>query len=431
MPLVKTVAQSNESGSNTIKCDFERYGRKGQFRSGVYLQLAWIEDGSPAEPWVDLDVWCGASQLDPDCRNSCFSYPRQGQRLLYVSWVASGPDEWDPRPVVERTAETLAASFEERTAACPAGFEPPAPSVITLVLTGGLDEEPPPVGATIFIPQDDQHQLVIGGPDGAVIREEFIGEQATVTAFGSRVTDAGGNWSVLVTVDVTATTGAVPPESPTRSPAPSPPPSHQPAPAPAPATSGPSATTVEATSSPSPTREAEWPPIVATVAPGAAASPGRLAPPELIGVPAGIAAIVANLPPAGAGAVRNISDHIAVLGERLEEAESGRVTVPPGDIGSLRELLPGLVQEVWLTDGAVVVSATDPAIGSILVTPVIGDDGLVSVQLSRYQIATLHPVVRALVAALNGYVAERGGRFTSVTVSPEGLAVSAERAREE
>ncbi len=89
MPLVKENAQIDESGGNTIKCDYERYGKKGRFRSGVHLQLVWIEDGSPAEPWVDLDVWCGASQLDPDCTNSCFTYPRQGQRLLYISWVSS------------------------------------------------------------------------------------------------------------------------------------------------------------------------------------------------------------------------------------------------------------------------------------------------------------------------------------------------------
>ena len=57
----------------------------------------------------------------------------------------------------------------------------------------------------------------------------------------------------------------------------------------------------------------------------------------------------------------------------------------------------------------------------------IGDDGLISVKLSQYQLVTLSPVVRALVAALNGYVAERGGRFTSVSVTPEGLTVTAER----
>ncbi len=160
---------------------------------------------------------------------------------------------------------------------------------------------------------------------------------------------------------------------------------------------------------------------------GPTVSPGPVPPPELIGVPPGIAAIVAKLPPAGAGAVRDVSDHLAVLGELLETEQSGTVTVPASDIGSLRELMPDLVQEVWLTDGSIVVSTKNSDIGSILVKPVIGDDGLISVTLSQYPLATYHPVVRALVAALNGYVAERGGRFTSISVTPEGLTVSAER----
>jgi hypothetical protein len=289
------------------------------------------------------------------------------------------------------------------------------------VLSGGPGEERPALGSTIELPVDDRHQIVIGGPDGEVIREEFIGHQATIGAYGPLVTDAEGNWSVLVSVDVA--TAPAPTPLPSQEPSPAP----TPAPTPTPGASSPDPTTVPATPSLSPEPTVESPHIAPTQAPGPTASATPVPPPELIGVPDGIAAIVAELPPAGAGAVRNVSDHVAVLGEMLEEAESGEVTVPPSDIGTLRELLPDLVQEVWLTDGSIVVSTTNPDIGSILVKPVIGDDGLISVTLSQYQIATYHPVVRALVAALNGYVAERGGRFTSVSVTPDGLTVTAER----
>ena len=38
---------------------------------------------------------------------------------------------------MERTAEELAAAFEQRAAVCPAGFAPPALSATTIVLSGG------------------------------------------------------------------------------------------------------------------------------------------------------------------------------------------------------------------------------------------------------------------------------------------------------
>ena len=428
MPLVNENAQISENGGNTVKCDYERYGKKGRFRSGVYLQLAWIEDGSPAEPWVDLDVWCGASELDPDCTNSCFTYPRQGQRLLYVSWVASSADEWDPRPVVGRTAEELAAAFEHRAAVCPAGFATPAASAAaSIVLSGVPGEEPPPIGSAIEVPEDDQHRIVIGGPDGSVIREEFIGDQAEVIGYGPIARDADGSWSILTTVKVST----IPAPSPTPSPDATATPASTPARTSVPDTPGSDPSDTSAVPSSTEVPAVESPSTASPPASGPLTSPTPVPPPELIGVPDGITAIVAELPPAGAGAVRNVSDHLAVLGEMLETEQSGTVEIPPSDIGSLRELVPGLVREVWLTDGSIVVSTADDRISSILVTPVIGRDGLISVELSQYQFATYHPVVGALVAALNGYVAERGGRFTDVSVTPEGLTVSAERAPQE
>ncbi len=80
---------------------------------------------------------------------------------------------------------------------------------------------------------------------------------------------------------------------------------------------------------------------------------------------------------------------------------------------------------------SIVVATNKRDIGNIYVKPAIGDDGLIKVNLGKYQIANYYPVVRALVAALNGYVAKHGGRFTSVSVTPEGLVVSAERSTQE
>ena len=153
-------------------------------------------------------------------------------------------------------------------------------------------------------------------------------------------------------------------------------------------------------------------------------SPTAVPPPELIGVPPGIAAIVAELPPEGAGAVRDVSDHVAVLGEMLEEAESGEVTVPAGDIASLQALKPDYVTGVRLGSGSIIVST---GLGDILVTPVRGENGLIEVKLSRFKFLETHEIVEALTAALNGYVAELGGRFTMISVTPEGITLVAER----
>ncbi len=104
------------------------------------------------------------------------------------------------------------------------------------------------------------------------------------------------------------------------------------------------------------------------------------------------------------------------------------MTVPASDIGSLRELLPDLVREVWLTDGSIVV--VDHRRRHREHPRQAGESGTTASSASRSASTsspTFHPVVRALVAALNGYVAERGGRFTSVSVTPEGLTVTAER----
>ncbi len=189
-------------------------------------------------------------------------------------------------------ADTLEAAAATRTSRCPDAPDGPAPyeegasadpttvtaqTTIDVVLSGGPGEEPPVTGTTIELSEDDQHQLVIGGPGGKVIREGFLGDRATIGAYGPLVTDADGNWSVLVTVDVTT--------APTPTPLPSPKPSSTPEPTPTPGASSPDPTTVPATPSPSPEPATESPASVPTEAPGPLASPTPIPLPSSSGCP--------------------------------------------------------------------------------------------------------------------------------------------------
>jgi hypothetical protein len=404
---------------------------------------AYTEDGDAVSVrviWREGDP-TGGSTCIPRVKHSESAvdpkYDTTSTRLGYHPVGVEISDGFAASSLGREFADGLAAAAAARTQRCPSAPDGPAPyeesaatgspdaSATTIVLSGGPADEPPAIGTTIELPPDDQHQLTVGGPDGEVIRDEFIGDQAMISGYGPIVSDADGNWSVLVSVDVST----APAPQATVAPTVAPEPVVTLAPSPAPATSpaAPSPDSIAVPPDPPPPEPAESPMAAPPPVSGPTASPTPVPPPELIGVPPGIAAIVAKLPPAGAGAVRDVSDHVAILGELLETEQGGTVTVPASDIGSLRELMPGLVQEVWLTDGSIVVSTTNSDIGSILVKPIIGDDGLISVKLNDYQLVTFHPVVRALVAALNGYVAERGGRFTEVSVTPEGLTVSAER----
>jgi len=130
-----------------------------------------------------------------------------------------------------------------------------------------------------------------------------------------------------------------------------------------------------------------------------------------------------GLTPEGAGAVRNIADHVMVLGEMIDDTGRGQTTVPASDIASLQALKPDYVTGVRPGSGSIIVSTS---LGDILVTPVRGENGLIEVKLSRFKFLETHEIVEALTAALNGYVAERGGRFTMISVTPEGITLVAE-----
>ena len=138
--------------------------------------------------------------------------------------------------------------------------------------------------------------------------------------------------------------------------------------------------------------------------------------------------LVADLPPEGAGAVRDITDMVAGIHDALGDPAVDEVTetLPPVLIESLRALAPDLVKEVWLTEGSIVVSTNSRRLGSILVTPERGEDGLIKVKLDRLRFLELHPIVQVLVAALNGPMAEHG-RIADISVSPEGITITAVR----
>jgi len=145
----------------------------------------------------------------------------------------------------------------------------------------------------------------------------------------------------------------------------------------------------------------------------------------MIGIPEAVAEYVAGLEPKAAGAVRDLTDYLGALGDELIQEGTGEVTIPASDLASLRLLAPGFVNEIRLVSGGIIVDS----VVDVRVTPVIGEDGLIEFRTNRLQDRIRsHEIVKALVLALNNYVVESGGRFRTISVTPEGLTVTAERA---
>ena len=259
----------------------------------------------------------------------------------------------------------------------------------TIVLSGSPGEEPPLNGATVPVPEDEQHRIVIGGLDGEVIREESLGEEATIVGFGPMATDAEGNWSV--SVDVEASTAPAP-ASPVPSPAPaspvpsaappSPVPSEAPVPSVAPS-SAPAASPLAAPSVTPPVTPSPEP--VVTPGPLASAaprsSPTPVPPPEMVGLPEALADYVAGLEPEAAGVVRDLTDYLGWLGDDIVVSGTGEVTIPASAIAALRVLAPDLVDEIRLVSGGLIVEGYV----DVRVTPVIGEDGLIEFRTSHLQ----------------------------------------------
>jgi hypothetical protein len=144
----------------------------------------------------------------------------------------------------------------------------------------------------------------------------------------------------------------------------------------------------------------------------------------MAGVPAALDKYVAGLEPEAAGAVRNLTDYLGALGDEIIQEGRGEVTIPASDVAELRRLVPGMVDEIKLVHGGLIVDS----FVDVRVTPIIGPDGLIEFRTNRLQDKIRsHEIVKALVVALNNYVVESGGRFRTINVTPEGLTVTAER----
>lgn len=456
--LSSSSIDEENANKRELKC---LYASK-DYSKNVVVRVSWLTKAASSSWLSDLEpTYCLRTDEDyvgpgqhGDKTRWGYTFPRGGELYILVGYLATekGPSAGH----IKDLGRKLVARHAELAATCPGAADPdpitdasassaadpseadsdPAVSesgakVTTIVLSGGPDEEIPAVGAAIEVPEDDQHQIVIGGPDGELVREEFIGDQGEIVSYGPIARDADGNWSVLITIDVT--TAPEPTSRPSPGSTATPTTTRSPAltPAPTPDSQGTAPTPTPPPPSPRPEPAAVAPSAAPITGAGPAASPAAIPPPELIGVPASVVELVAGLPPEGAGAVRDITDLVAGIGDALDDPKVDEVTetIPPTLIESLRALAPDLVKEVWLTEGSIVVSAKNPNIGSILVTPERGDDGLITVTLDRLRFLESHSIVQVLVAALNGPMAERG-RITGISVTPKGITITAERSEQ-
>ncbi len=404
------------------------------------------EAGLVRVSWAEDDPSNTALCFVREDRGEVFERWSTGHYPVEIEIATSFVRNW-PRQAKALT-DSLAAAAAARSSRCPdapdgpAPYEPPsggdgqagAGRATTIMLSGGPGDEPPVVGTTIDLPPDDQYEVVIGGPGGEVIREGFIGDRATIAGYGATVTDADGNWVVLVTVDVTTAPDPTPlladerTSGSTLAPAPEAPTAVPTAEAAAPGQrleAGPTPAAVATTPAP-----IEGPSATPVPAAGpeaipdldATAAPDGETLPDTSGVPDSVAAFAKDLPPAGAAALRTITNRVAALGGALDESGQGELTIPASDIAALRALAPDVVNGVRPSSGTIEV---DSKVGKILVTPIIGTDGLIEFRLNRLTWVQSHDIVRALVVALNSLVADRGGRFRLIQVTPEGIMVTA------
>jgi hypothetical protein len=82
--------------------------------------------------------------------------------------------------------------------------------VTTIGLEGTAADARPVVGATLELDEDDQYGIVVGGADGTVLREEFIGSGGVIVEISAVVEDKDGNWAMAVTVQIDDPDGGSP-----------------------------------------------------------------------------------------------------------------------------------------------------------------------------------------------------------------------------
>lgn len=420
-PLRYASSWVDEENANAreISC----YYRSKDYSKNAVVRVAWlVSSASPA--WLsDLEpTYCLRTDEDyvgpgqhGDKTRWGYTFPHAGDLYILSSYLATpkGPSVDQMRAVGRK----LVSKHAGLAATCPGASAPVTPVVdeaapttdsslteTTIVLSGSASEDPPAIGTQMALPEDDQHRLVVGGLDGEVIRKDFIGSRGTVSGYGPLVTDENGDWSVLATVEMDAA-DELATEEPTEEPS-----------------AGETTETSEPTVADADT-PANLDPEPEPVAPVTATpEPTPDPPPEPI----------PGLSDEGNAAVNNVHDHIWALGDSLELGRdlnkdgTATTTIPASDIESLRALAPDLTESVHLVTGSIVVSVGGL---EIWVSPVVGDDGLIEVELSSSALDWVKDtaIVKSLVRALNKGVADRNGRFLPpIVVTEKGITVTAE-----
>jgi hypothetical protein len=427
-------ASSAVDEENANKREISCLYRSEDYSKNVVLRVSWlVPSASPV--WLsDLEPnYCLRTDEDyvgpgqhGDKTRTGHSFPHAGDLYILAGYLATpkGPSV----DQIKAVGRKLVSKHAALAATCPGASAPLTPAVdqaatvtdvgiseTTIVLSGSATEATPTIGTPIDLPEDDQHRLVIGGLTGEVIREEPIGSRGTVTGYGPLVTDENGDWAVLVTVETDAPETAERTEAPTEEPVQersTEEPTEEPDPTEAPEpTEDDSGTSAGVDPDPEP---------AASVRPTPEPTPNP--PPQAI----------SGLSDEGNAAVNNVHDHIWALGDSLELGrdlnEDGTATaiIPASDIESLRALAPSLAQSVHLETGSIVVNVGGL---EVWVSPVIGDDGLIEVELSNSALNWVKDtkIVQSLVRALNKGVTDRDGRFLPpIVVTETGITVTAE-----
>jgi hypothetical protein len=252
----------------------------------------------------------------------------------------------------------------------------------SIILSGGPGDPRPSVGGVVVFDEDDRYGVVVGGPDGVVLRDEYLGVGGTIVAIGGIAIAEDGTWSIIATIDLDAP------------------------PAPDPSAAGAS------------------PPVPSPRSPGESATPAPATPAPTTPIPTPSPATPRPVGPAAAAIVEAIAAQVDALGRQVAERGAGSTRISAALLGGLVALAPDVATSIRPAAGTIVVTTE---LGEVLVTPDIGADGLVEFHLSRFAWATTLPVVQRLVASLNAGVVARGARFRMVGVTPDGVELVAER----
>ena len=470
------LSSSGEGEDGSAYGEFRCFYRSEDWNKQTTIRASWVSKTDPAATLNLESTYCertdedylGSGQHGDETRNGLV-FPLAGKRFILATYL--GTNDGPSVDQIKKVARKVALSYASLAATCPgapdegslteADLDPDAALGITetTVILSGIDaEDVPAIGTRMALPQDDQHALVVGGADGVVIREEFIGTSGVVKEVGLVIVDEDGKRHVLVTLEVTPPDRAdadglsadevgtadgadgdhgaaaepadgdlgagVTDTSPdaddtsTGSGSGSPDTDDGAVPAGDQATDAVTAgqprdetdSAVAAGGTGTPDEDS-----VEQEAPAAGAAPAK--PPATDGLP--------KLNGKATKALQKVASRIEDLGRQIDKNGSGEKRIPRKVIEGLVALRPGLVSKLRLGSGTIIVTTS---VGDINVTPVVGhESGLIEVRLSKFAWLRNHVTVRHLVSALNSGISQRpGARFRMISVTPDGIVVQAE-----